>query len=133
MKVGAMRAQDIIKQTVSAWDGVTSHAHRFGGTEFRLGKRELGHIHGDHLVDLPFPVRVREELVRKGEAETHHVLPESGWVSFRIREEADVSRALNLFKKSYGLALAQRSRREGRAKNVDLKGENDDNQYTNHE
>ena len=25
--------------------------HRFGGTEYKLGKREIGHVHGDILVD----------------------------------------------------------------------------------
>ena len=46
-----------INATVMQWPGVTAHPHRFGGTEYRLGKRELGHIHGDHLVDIPFPTR----------------------------------------------------------------------------
>lgn len=26
---------------------VTAEAHKFGGVEFRLNKREIGHIHGD--------------------------------------------------------------------------------------
>ena len=32
------------------------------------------------LLDLPFPVKIRNELVESGRAEVHHVLPESGWV-----------------------------------------------------
>ena len=40
---------------VSGWDDVEIRPHRYGGHEFRLGKRELGHIHGDALVDIPFP------------------------------------------------------------------------------
>ncbi|MDW0157075.1 MAG: luciferase family protein [Nitrososphaeraceae archaeon] len=39
------------------WPGVTTDQHRFGGTEFRIGKREIGHI-GDRLADLPFPMQV---------------------------------------------------------------------------
>ncbi len=44
---------------------MTAHPHRFGGTEYRLGKRELGHIHGDYLVDIPFPKKVRDEIMKK--------------------------------------------------------------------
>lgn len=108
-------AQQTIEQTVTSWAGVTAHPHRFGGREYRLGKRELGHVRGDRLVDLPFPVRVREELVANGEAERHHVLPESGWVSFYLRDEAGIARALGLFERAYTLALEQRARREERS------------------
>ena len=38
-----------IRTEVEGWDGVTSRPHRFGGVAFMLGKRELGHIHGDRL------------------------------------------------------------------------------------
>jgi hypothetical protein len=102
-------AQQTIENTVTSWEGVEAYPHRFGGREFRLGTREIGHIHGDRLVDLPFPIRVREELFSKGEADRHHVLPDSGWVSFYIRRDEDVARAIGLFTRSYGLALEQRS------------------------
>jgi hypothetical protein len=48
-------AKEQIVQAGLNWEGVTAHAHRFSGTEFRLGRREIGHIHGDTLVDIPFP------------------------------------------------------------------------------
>ena len=47
-------ARQKIHEAVLGWPGVTAHPHRFGGTEYRLSKRELGHIHGDYLVDIPF-------------------------------------------------------------------------------
>ncbi len=71
----AMSIGETIRREVLSWPGVTEVPHRFGGVEFRLGKRELGHLHGDYLADLPFPVRVREELVREGRALHHHILP----------------------------------------------------------
>lgn len=95
-----------IRREVQSWPEVTEAPHRFGGTEFRLGKRELGHLHGNHLADLPFPVRVREELVREGKAMPHHILPESGWVSYPIRDEASVPGAIALFRLAYDRALA---------------------------
>ena len=79
-----------IAREVASWDGVVAAPHRFGGVEFRLGRRELGHLHGSRLADLPFPLAVRNQLVADGRAERHHILPESGWVSVPIRDEEDV-------------------------------------------
>src|SRR5947207_12695019 len=90
-----------ITREVSGWPGVTSGPHRFGGIEFRIGRRELGHLHGDRLADLPFPVVVRDRLVREGKAERHHVLPDSGWVSRRIRSDEDVEAVIALFRMNY--------------------------------
>lgn len=104
-------AQKTINQQLLTWDGVTAHPHRFGGTEYRLGKREIGHIHGDHLVDIPFPTKVRNEVVAAGRAEAHHILPDSGWISFYLREPEDVDGAIDLLHESLELAVAQRARR----------------------
>lgn len=93
--------QQQIADEVLAWPGVTMAAHRFGGIEFRLGRRELGHLHGSRLADLPFPVRVREQLVAAGRADPHHVLPHSGWVSCYIRDASDVARVVALFRLNY--------------------------------
>lgn len=101
-------ARDKIEQQVLIWDGVTAHPHRFGGAEYRLGRREIGHIHGDYLVDIPFPSTVRNAVIEAGEAQPHHVLPNSGWVSFYIREPGDVDRAIELLKRSFDLASRQR-------------------------
>jgi Family of unknown function (DUF5519) len=101
-------ARDAIESAVSGWDGVTAHSHRFGGVEFRLGKVELGHLHGDQLADLPFPKRLRNELVDEGRAQPHHVLPSSGWVSRRIRERGDIDEVIALFRLNYERLTARR-------------------------
>src|SRR5215813_10765256 len=90
-----------IVSEVSSWPGVTTGRHRFGGTEFRHGRRELGHVHGSRLADLPFPLLVRDELVAAGRAEPHHIYPESGWVSYFIRNETDVTSVVALFRLNY--------------------------------
>jgi hypothetical protein len=92
---------DQIRNEVASWPDVTTAPHRFGGTEFRVGRREIGHLHGGRLADLPFPVRIRELLVSEGRAEPHHILPASGWVSFRIRSAQDVATVIDLFRFSY--------------------------------
>jgi hypothetical protein len=104
-------AQKIITQTLTSWEGVSAAPHRFGGVEYRLGSRELGHIHGDHLVDIPFPTKVRDEIVNAGLAEPHHILPETGWISFYLREESDIQKVLALLRRSYEIALKQKQPR----------------------
>jgi hypothetical protein len=90
-----------IVDEVGGWPGVRVAPHRFGGIEFRVAGHEIGHLHGERLADLPFPVHVRRELVESGRALPHHVLPDSGWVSYRIRGPADVDAALDLFRLNY--------------------------------
>jgi Luciferase len=104
------RAERIADEVLS-WEGVTSHSHRFGGVEFRLGKRELGHLHGDRLADLPFPKRVAEDLIASGRARPHHVLPDSGWVSKSIAGDEDVADVIELFRLSYDRAVSAAARR----------------------
>jgi luciferase-like monooxygenase len=93
--------QQAIVRQVSAWPGVTTGPHRFGGVELRFGRRELGHLHGNVLVDFPFPLLIREQLVAAGKAEPHHVHPDSGWVTVLIRNDADVDRVVELFRLNY--------------------------------
>ena len=100
-------AQERITKTVTAWEGVTSKLHRFGGVEYVMGTREIGHIHGDKLVDRPFPKKIRDEVVGSGRAQPHHILPETGWVSFYLHEAADIEKAIALLEESYKIAEKQ--------------------------
>ncbi|HEX2988578.1 MAG TPA: luciferase family protein [Chloroflexota bacterium] len=102
-------AKQRLESAVATWPGTTAHPHRFGGTEFRLGRREIGHIHGDYLVDIPFPRKIRDELIAAGRCEPHHVLPQSGWVSAYIRSEPDVENAIDLLRISFDLATKHHS------------------------
>ena len=91
-----------IKKEILSWPYVTAEPHRFGGIEFRINKREMGHVHGDRLADLPFPMNIRNELVNSGRASPHHVLPNSGWVSYWINKgEEDVPAVVELFRMRY--------------------------------
>ena len=85
---------------VSSWGGVSVHEHRFGGVEFRVGRRKLGHLHAT-FADLPFPKRIRDELVAAGRGKPHHVLPDSGWVTGPMRTAAEVTSVIELFSRNY--------------------------------
>lgn len=86
---------------VSAWESVSTHTHRFGGVEFKLDKVEIGHVHGHGLVDIPFTRKLRELLVEAGQAQPHHLLADSGWISFYLRSQADAEHAVRLLRLSY--------------------------------
>lgn len=100
-----------ITTQVEDWEDVTAVPHCFGGTEFRIGKSEFGHIHGNRQVDIPFTRRLRELLIAEQEAETHQIMPESGWVTVYLRGEEDMERAMKLIRLSYLQTLRQCKKR----------------------
>ncbi|HEY7110748.1 MAG TPA: luciferase family protein [Nitrososphaeraceae archaeon] len=90
-----------LSREILSWPNVTSGTHRFGGLEFRVGTREMGHIHGETLADLPFPMKIRNKLVNSGRVSPHHILPQSGWISKWINSEDDVRQVIELFRMQY--------------------------------
>ena len=72
--------------------------------------------HGDvKPTDLPFPRKVRDELIAAGRARPHHVLPDSGWVSLWIDSPDDIEKAIALFRLAYDRAVAGRVHAEASA------------------
>ena len=102
-----MTIADRIRREVLGWPGTEAKPHRFGGIEFRMNGHEIGHLHGGRWADLPFPVRVRKKLVAEGKAQPHHVLPQTGWVSYPIRAEGDIEGVLELFRLNYDRLTAR--------------------------
>lgn len=90
-----------LSQEVSSWNRVTVHPHRFGGEEFRVGSAEIGHVHVGGIVDIPFPRTIRDVLLDEGFAEEHRWVPNSGWITFRMRRPDDWKHALWLLRISY--------------------------------
>lgn len=71
---------DRVQQGLKSWLGVTVHDHNFGGLEFRVNGKEMGHMHGDEMVDLPFPKADGRKLIAEGKASPHHFIPQSAGV-----------------------------------------------------
>jgi len=90
-----------IADELLSWPGVEALPHRFGGTEFRVGRRQLGHIHGDHTADLPLPRALRDELVAAGRARVHRWRPDSGWVTVGIQDDDGANEAISLTRRGY--------------------------------
>ena len=98
-----------VQREVGTWPGVTVETHRGGMVFFHVGRREIGHLHGNRLADLPFPVRIREQLVAMGKADLHYLHPKTGWISYYIRGEQDSEALVELFRLNYSRPwLAQR-------------------------
>jgi hypothetical protein len=96
-----------IRDELTTWPGITTGPGRFGATTFLYGTREVGHLHGSSHADLPFPTKLRNELVAEGRAEPHHFLPHSGWVTVPLAG-AGVERALDLFRLNYDLIVRKK-------------------------
>ena len=94
-RVSAMEA---IEATALQLPRVTLRVHRFGGVEFSISGRELGHLHGNGLLDVRVGCENARALLHAGRAEPHHVLGLSAWVSFSVNSLEDVSNAMDLLK-----------------------------------
>jgi hypothetical protein len=106
--VPAGSAGDRILAEVGSWEGVTTGPGRFGSTRFLVGRRELGHLHGESLLDLPLPPARKRELLEEGRVEQHRYTPaRSGWVSLRINGAADVATAIELLREQHERALSR--------------------------
>jgi hypothetical protein len=90
-----------IQQEVGSWPDVRVDVYGGGMVFFHVGRREIGHLHGDRLADLPVPVRIREQLVASGKASVHYLHPKTGWISYYIKSEQDVGSVVELFRLNY--------------------------------
>ena len=90
-----------LEAEVSTWPNILVQPHRFGGLEFLFGAAEVGHVHTSGIVDIPFSRSVRDAPLAEGLAEEHRWVPNSGWITFRVRGEQDGQHALRLMRLSY--------------------------------
>ena len=100
-----------IEREVKSWPGVTTGDTGRGGLQFSYGRVELGHLHGSSFADLPFPKKVRNELIAQGRASVHPPLPDSGWVRRRMDGPDDAEAVIELFRMNYDRAKARHERR----------------------
>jgi hypothetical protein len=95
-----------IHDEVTSWPGVTTEPGRFGSVRYLVGRRELGHLHGAHHLDLPYPRRIRNELIAAGRVEEHRFVPASGWATRVLAGDDDVDDAIRLLREQYERAVA---------------------------
>lgn len=128
--MSVQKAAQRIEREVTSWPGVTAAKRPDGGQEYHFGRHEIGLLHGDHRVDVLFPMPLRDEIVEAGFAQPHPTLPESGWVTKPLDQELDVELAIALLRRAHSLAAGRaaeqgsgtRPRRNGTLDPVDEAG-----------
>jgi hypothetical protein len=95
-------AGEQITAEVTSWPGVEAGYGRRGEFAFRVGRRELGHLHGDHAAHFVFPRSVWAELSGQGRITDHPVFPgKVGPAARRITAQADVDDVIALMRLNY--------------------------------
>jgi Luciferase len=107
-------ASERIADEVGSWPGVEIDDGELGELAFKYGRRELGHLHGDHAAHFSFPRATWRELRDAGRIDFHPVFPgKSGPGQRRIETDADVADVVELFRINYDRGV-ERERREER-------------------
>jgi hypothetical protein len=94
-------ARELFERDIGNRANIRFAPHRLGGIGFFLGDAEIGHLHGNGLLDLFVGKSGGARLVTDGVAEPHHVFAESGWISFWLNRPNDVVGAIRLFDRAF--------------------------------
>ncbi|MEP6954679.1 MAG: luciferase family protein [Solirubrobacteraceae bacterium] len=85
-----------------SWPGVGAEWGSRGEWSIRLGRSELGHLHGDHAAHFAFPNAVWDELHAAGRITEHPVFPgKRGPAARGIETDADVADVIALMRLNY--------------------------------
>ena len=101
-------ARERITQEVTSWPGIEAGPGDRGEFSFRLGRREIGHLHGDHALHTGFPKDVWRKLHEAGRIDYHPVFPgKPGYAARRIETDSDVRDVIDLLRLNYDRAVAR--------------------------
>jgi Family of unknown function (DUF5519) len=101
-------ASERITDEVTSWPGVEAGPGRRGEFAFKLGRREIGHLHGDHAAHFSFPKETWLTLKEQGRIADHPVFPgKQGPAARRIDDEDDVRDVIALMRLNYDRAVAR--------------------------
>jgi hypothetical protein len=99
---GQGTASERITEEVTSWPGVEAGPGSRGEFAFTVGRRELGHLHGDHAAHFSFPKGVWAELFEQERIDYHPVFPgRQGFASRRIETDDDVQDVIALMRLNY--------------------------------
>jgi hypothetical protein len=97
-----------ITDEVTSWPGVEAGIGSRGEFAFTVGRRQIGHLHGDHAAHFSFPKQVWAELFEEGRVVHHPVFPgKPGPAARRIEDEADVLDVIELLRLNYDRVTAR--------------------------
>ena len=93
-------AERIIAQALR-WPGVSRERGQLGAVELRIGHRELGHLHGDAVADVPLAPTLQDQLLKDGVLQEQELRRNSGWATIPIETEEGARKALALLRVNY--------------------------------
>ena len=97
-----MTASEQITAEVTSWRGVEAGRGKRGEFAFKVGHREIGHLHGDRSAHFAFPKDVWAELRDQGRITDHPVFPgRAGPAARPIDSQADVEDVIALMRLNY--------------------------------
>jgi hypothetical protein len=103
-----LTASQRITQEVTTWPGVEAGPGDRGEFAFKVSRREIGHLHGDHAAHFGFPKEVWTELRQQGRIMPHPVFPSSqGPAARRIDNEDDIRDVIELMRLNYDRVVAR--------------------------
>jgi luciferase-like monooxygenase len=101
-------ASEHITDEVTAWPGVDAGPGRRGEFSFRVGRHEIGHLHGDRAAHFFFPKDVWAALFAEGRVVHHPVFPDrEGPAARRIEGPDDVREVIALMRLNYDRVVAR--------------------------
>jgi hypothetical protein len=101
-------ASQQITAEVTSWPGVEAGPGRRGEFGFTVGRRQIGHLHGDHAAHFSFPKEIWAELFEAGRITYHPVFPDKiGPAARRIESDADARDVIVLMRLNYDRAVAR--------------------------
>jgi hypothetical protein len=101
-------ASEEITEEVTSWPGIEAGPGERGEFAFKLGRRQIGHLHGDHVFHAGFPKEVWNELYEAGRIDYHPVFPgKPGYASRRIETEEDVRDVIEMLRLNYDRAVSR--------------------------
>jgi hypothetical protein len=97
-----MGAKQRITEEVMTWPGVAVGPGSRGEYAITVGRRQLGHLHGDYAAHFSFPKQVWAELFEQGRIVHHPVFPgKQGPAARQIDGDADVRDVIALLRINY--------------------------------
>ncbi len=91
-----------ITDEVASWPGIEAGQGRRGEFAFKLGRREIGHLHGDRSAHFSFPPELWAQLKEQSRIVEHPVFPgKVGLAARRIANEEDVRDVIALMRLNY--------------------------------
>ena len=100
-------ASEIITDEVTAWPGVTAGHGSRGEYGFTVGRKQIGHLHGDRVAHFGFPKAVWQELYDAGRITYHPVFPDKkGWAARQIESDDDVRDVIAMLRLNYDRAVS---------------------------